>query len=365
MPQKEITVTRRIQLLIDSDDKSERERVWTALYQWRFICYKAANYIFSHQYIQDNVKEIFYLNDDTKVKLCDIKRDSDGILTTSRVNTTYQVLSRKFKGELPMNILAALNNLLVTQYNLERTQYQNGERSLRNYKKTIPIPIPPRNITRIRLSEKGNFYSFTIFGLSFNTYFGKDYDDKPMMWERFMKGEYKLGTSSIVFEDGKIYLLAVFKYEKTSGEIRSAIIAEAELSIEIPIVVRIGNARYEIGNKEEFLYRRLAIQKSRIRAQRSVKYNRSSNGTKRKKQNLLSFADKERRYIESKLHLYSRMLINLCIKYGVGNLILVNQEAKEIAAKNDNFLLKNWGYFGLKELVRYKANIAGINFLVE
>jgi len=187
MVPKEITVTRRIQLLIDSDDKLERERVWTALRNWRFICFKAANYIFSHHYIQDNIKEILYLNDDTKIKLCDIKKDGDGILTTSRVNTTYQVLSRKFKGDLPMNILAALNNLLVTQYNLDRIQYQKGERALRNYKRTIPIPIPPRNITRIKLSEKGNFYSFTIFGLTFNTYFGKDKSDKPMVWERFMK----------------------------------------------------------------------------------------------------------------------------------------------------------------------------------
>jgi len=121
--------------------------------------------------------------------------------------------------------------------------------------------------------------------------------------------------------------LADFKYEKINSEIRSTVIAEAELSIEIPIVVKVGNAK--------------------------------------KEKNLLSFADKEHRYIKSKLHQYSRMLIDLCVRYGVGNLILVNQEAKEAGAQSDSFLLRNWGYFGLKELIKYKADIAGVNLLIE
>ena len=264
-----------------------------------------------------------------------------------------------------MNILAALNSLVVTQYNLERVQYQNGERTIRNYKKTIPIPIPPRNITQIRHSDKGKFYSFTIFGLPFNTYFGKDYDDKPVMWERFMNGQYSLGTSSIIFDKGKIYLHAVFKIENTMEEVKSAIIAEAELSLEIPIVVIIGKNRYEIGSKEDYLYRRIAIQQSRKRAQKSVSYNRSSNGLTRKKQNLMSFADKEHRYIDQKMHVYSHRLINLCLKFGVGTLVLANQTDKELEVKEDHFLLRNWGYFGLKEKIKYKSEKAGIKLLVE
>ncbi|MRG45487.1 hypothetical protein GFS24_10195 [Chitinophaga sp. SYP-B3965] len=365
MPTKEVIVTRKIQLLINSDDAEIRSETWKTLRSWRFICFKAANFIFSHHFLQEQLKELIYLTDDVKIKLTDIKKDSDGILTTSKMNTTYQILSNKFKGELPMNILGALNNILVTQYNSERQAYQNGDRSVRNYKRTIPIPIPARNITRIKLHESGKYYSFNLFGLSFNTYFGKDYDDKRVMWERWLSGEYQLCTSSLKFDQGKIFLLAVFKFDKFYNLLNSGTVAEASLSIEIPIVVKINGHRYEIGTKEDYLHRRIAIQQSRIRAQKSIKYNRSKNGLKRQKQNLLSYAKKEVNYVETKLHLYSKMLIDLCVKNGAGTLILIEQKEKEEEAKQDTFLLRNWSYFKLKDKIQYKSDRVGIKIICE
>lgn len=365
MPQKDVIVTRKIQLLIGSDDPAVRAETWEKLRMWRHICFRAANYIFTHHFLQEQLKEIMYINDDTKIKLTDMRKDADGILTTSKMNSTYQVLSQKFKGELPMTILGTLNNLLVTKYNSERTAYQKGERSVRNYKRTIPIPLPPSAFTKMSLVEKGNYYTFSIYGLPFQTYFGRDYSDKRVMWERYLKGEIKLGISSIKIDKGKIFLLAVFKFSKEYCEVDPSLIGEASLSLEVPIILRFRNKRYEIGTKEDFLYRRMAIQHARARVQRAIKYCRARNGLKRQKQSLESFAKKEINYVSNKLHLYSRMLIDMCVKLNIGTLVLERQEEKEDQAKEDHFILRNWSYHGLKEKILYKAEQAGIIIISE
>jgi len=44
---------------------------------------------------------------------------------------------------------------------------------------------------------------------------------------------------------------------------------------------------------------------------------------------------------------------------------LVNQSNKERLAKEDDFLLRNWSYYGLMEKIKYKAKLAGIHVIIE
>jgi len=46
-------------------------------------------------------------------------------------------------------------------------------------------------------------------------------------------------------------------------------------------------------------------------------------------------------------------------------LLLVNQTNKEEFAKGDEFLLRNWSYYGLIEKIKYKAKLAGIHVIIE
>ena len=57
-------------------------------------------------------------------------------------------------------------------------------------------------------------------------------------------------------------LACSFEFEKEKNLLKPEIIAEASLSLEHPIVVKANNVTINIGSKEEFLYRRLAIQAS-------------------------------------------------------------------------------------------------------
>ena len=83
---EKLFTTRKIRLLIDSDDIDQKNKVLDTLYQWRYICFKAANQIFTHHYVQQQLREILYLTKGVRAKLSDIKKDEYGILSTSRMN---------------------------------------------------------------------------------------------------------------------------------------------------------------------------------------------------------------------------------------------------------------------------------------
>lgn len=358
-----MVLTRKIQLLVDSTDKEFVHECFVKLYNWQYACFRAANYIFTHQFIQEQLKDLFYLTHETKVKLANIEKDEDGILTTSRSNSTYQVLSKQFKGEMPMTILGSLNRQLVANFNREKTAYWKGERSIRNYKRNIPIPVEPAALTK--LTDTGKHFSFSFFKIPFRTYLGNDFYDKRLLLKRTIEGTVKLCSSSLIIKKNKIFLLAAFRVQKEKLKTNETVLAEASLSMEHPITVKINKYQYTIGTKDEFLYRRLAIQSARQRAQKNAACNKGGKGRKRKLKNLEQFQEMEKNYVNSRMHLYSRRLIDICIKHQVSDLLLVNQQESEVIAKDDEFILRNWSYFNLREKISYKAARVGINIIVE
>jgi hypothetical protein len=320
-----ITITRKIQLIIDSKDRAFIKDTYETLYRWQRICFRSANYLFTHHFVQDQIKDMLYLTDDMRLKLADVHKDPNGMLVTSKANTTYRLLGSYFRGSIPMPIISCLNRTLVNSFHQDVEAYRKGERSLRS----------------------------------------RDYDDKRNLLSKVLTGEVKFCSSSLKLDKGKIFMLAAFQVQPEKHALKQEIIAEANLSIDYPVVVKIGKATYTIGTKEEFLHRRLAIQAARQRALAAVKYCRGKNGVKRKQKCMVHYRDAEKNYVSHKLHMYSRQLIDLCVKHHAATLILVNQEEKEAIAKEDNFLLRNWSYLALKDKVMYKAAKAGITVIAE
>ncbi len=365
MENSTMVVTRKIQLLIDSEDKELVKNAIAQLYNWQWICFRAANMIMSHHFIQERVKDFFYLTEGIKLKIADHKKDENGILKSSRQNTTYRLLSNHFKGQIPTNILSNLNNTLISYFNKEKDAYWKGEKSLRNYKKNIPLPFGAEVISKLSKTDDNRNFSFKLFQIPFRTYLGKDRSDKKTMLDKIMGGTLKLRTSNIQLDNGKLFLLAAIQIEKEQHFLDATVIAEASLSIEHPVTVKIGNHEHAIGNREEFLHRRLAIQAAVNRVKKAVAFNSGGHGKKRKMKSLEDYRHMENRYVEQKLHVYSRMLIDFCVKHQAATLLLVNQQEKEEIAKEDHYLLQNWSYYSLKEKISYKAAKAGIQLIVE
>jgi hypothetical protein len=365
MEKSTLKLTRKIQLVVDLPTKEERKEALDKLYQWQNRCFRAANLIVSHLYVQEMIKEFFYLSEGIKYRLADEKKDEFGILQRSRINTTYRVVSDRFKGEIPTNILSNLNKTLITSFNRNRPEYWKGERSLKNFRRDMAFPFDMEGISGMRYDEDKRAFCFRLFQIPFKTYLGKDFTDKRRLLERVVNGETRLRTSHIKLREGKIFLLAVFEIEKEEHPLRPELIAEASLSLEYPIIVKTGNAKLSIGSREEFLYRRLAIQAALKRAQVGATYSRSGKGSKRKLKAVERLRRTESDYVHNRIHVYSRRLIDFCIKHRAGTLILLDQGDKTDIAKEEGFVLRNWSYYELMEKIKYKAEKAGIELVTD
>ncbi|MGJ1376371.1 hypothetical protein ACR79Q_09450 [Sphingobacterium multivorum] len=359
-----MVLTRKIQVFVDCDDKEKRSEYFKKLFEWQDLVFRGANMVITHQYVQENLKDLIYLQEDVKIKLADQAKDPEGVLNTSRMNTTYRLLSSYFKGRIPTDILSQINTALIKYFQADRLSYWKGEKSLRNYKKDMPIPFSGKQIN-LSKDENNRDFKFTLFKIPFRTYLGKDRSDKRVLLQRALVGQIKICSSSLKIVKGKIFLLLALELPKKIQELKDNIIAEASLSIEHPIAVSIGKESFQIGNKEEFTYRRMAIQAARHRLQKAAAFDKGGRGRKRKMKSLELYNEKEKNYVDTKLHLYSRRLIELCVKAQAGTLLLVNQSNKEEIAKGDEFLLRNWSYYGLIEKIKYKAKMVGINIIIE
>ena len=123
-----------------------------------------------------------------------------------------------------------------------------------------------------------------------------------------------------------------------------------------------------IGTKEEFIYHRTQIQAAMRRCQINCRWTKGGKGRKRKLQALDRFEEKEKNYVTTRLHTYSRELINRAVKNRCATIILVDQEEREQKAKDYNqrgepFVLRNWSYYGLKTMIAYKARMVGIEVI--
>ncbi|HFK5583751.1 TPA: hypothetical protein ACG0AV_003707 [Elizabethkingia anophelis] len=115
MKKTTMTLTRRIQLLIDVPS-NEKEQIWEKLYRYQNRCFRAANLIASHLYVQEMIKDFFYLTEEIQYKLADVNKDPMGIFTRSKTGTTARIVYDRFKGEIPTDILGCLNNTIQSVF---------------------------------------------------------------------------------------------------------------------------------------------------------------------------------------------------------------------------------------------------------
>jgi IS605 OrfB family transposase len=349
-----LIITRRIQILLQAADSEKWKADYKKLCEWQRIVARAANWIATHHYVQENLKDLFYLTEKAKLAL----------LNTSRMSATYRLLSAKYKGQIPMAIISSLNHRIVSVFNKEKGEYRDGTRSLRTYKPGLPIPIVATDLRHLSPLVGGD-YSFTLYGLQFRTRFGRDSSGNKKIFDRIFEGECQLHNSAIEMRKNKLFLLAALPYEKLPVQLSPDICVTAQLSVTIPILAESGEQIIAIGSKEEYLHRRLAIRESLQRMQAALNSTSGGKGRKKKMQALGRFHDLEKNYINTRLHQYSARLIAFCLRLGAGLLVLQSQSEKEVVAKEDEFLLRNWSYYGLKEKINYKAAKYGITVKIE
>lgn len=376
-------ITRKIELLIPETDKEIKHAFYEKLFEIARIARDAANAASSHLFMLDNSTP--YLDEESKDKLVYLGTKGD---KSTKQNVAYCLMSNMFKDKMPgiTGMLSCLAQIVRKNYQEDRKKGM-WKRSLRSYKSNLPIPFSAKafgNMCKREYADQDGVVheviQFSIMNIPFQMRFGRDRSGNRLIVERILSGEYKLCTSSIVCDGKKVFLLMTVDIPQKKVELIEGKKLYAFLDVETPIVCSTevksyrnrdsGEKVFLIGSKEEYLYRRVQIQQAVRRCQMNNKYTVGGKGRKRKCQAIDRWHEKEKNYVDSKIHLYSRELINYAIKYKCAEIVLMNQKEKEKKAKEEMeegkpFLLRNWGYYNLKEKIRYKATMYGIHLTEE
>lgn len=374
-------ITRKIQVFVSESDTAQKKNFIHTLYEWRDLVRRGANMIVAHKFAQQNIRDFVYLKDEIKDKFYvkDILKEGVGM---SEQNTTYRLLSEMMKGKVPSDIFSCLNQSVAHTFKETVKDMNIGKASLRSYKNNIPMPFSAKSLSNIHWNEEDKRFYFTLFGIPFGAALGRDRSNNQVVIERCIRREYKLCSSSLQIDDAKkkMFLLLCVDIPQKEVELQKGKTLFAYLGIMNPIIYTVnikvkcgqdnGYHVFEIGTKEEFNYRRRQIQEAVKRCQIENRYAVGGKGRKRKCQAMDRFKDKENNYVDTKLHTYSRMLVDAAISNKCDTIYLMKQEPREIKAKDDNqkgepFVLRNWSYYGLKTKIAYKAKMAGIELKEE
>lgn len=373
-------ITRKIQVYVSETDADLRKEMVHTIYTWRDLVRRAANMIVAHKFVQQNVRDFVYIKDEIQEKFYvkDILKEGKGM---SEQNTTYRVAADILKGKVPADIYSCLNQAVANTFKETVADINMGKASVRSYKNNIPMPFSAKALANIHYCEEDKRFYFTLFGILFGVALGRDRSNNQAVIERAISGEYKLCGSSLQIDDKKkkMFLLLCVDIPKKEVDLTEGKKLFAFLGVINPIVATLevnakqeydsGMRCFEIGTKEEFNYRRRQIQEAAKRCQEENRYTVGGKGRKRKTQAIERFHEKENNYVDTKLHTYSRMLVDLAIKHKCSEIILMSQTKREDEAKEDNqngepFVLRNWSYFGLKTKIEYKAKMVGIKLTV-
>lgn len=378
-----MVITRKIEVFVPESDKEIRRAYYDKLYAIKNIARDAANAATSHLFHLDN--QIPYLDEESKKNIQYLGTKGT---PASRQNVAYCVMSNLFKDKMLgiMDMLSNLAQYVTKNYNEDRKK-GTWKRSLRSYKENIPIPYQKKSFVNLRFAEyengdgeKRDGCFFTLAGIPFQMKFGRDRSGNRLIVERAINGEYKMCTSSIQVDGSKTFLLLCVDIPKKEVKVNPDKKMFAFLGVMNPVVCTCdvkaakeydsGMKVWEIGTKEEFNYRRRQIQDAVKRCQINNRYSSGGKGRKKKCKAIEHWHEKENNYVDTKLHTYSRMLVDMAIKHGCGELVLMRQTHREDEAKEDNqngepFVLRNWTYYGFKEKIEYKCKMVGIKLTEE
>lgn len=374
-------ITRKIQVYVYDSDAAQKKEYIHTLYSWRDLVRRGANLIVAHKFTQQNIRDFVYLKDEIKDKFYvkDILKEGPGM---SEQNTTYRLLSDLMKGKVPSDIFSCLNQSVAHTFKETEKDMLIGKASVRSYKNTIPMPFSAKSLSNIHwVAEEKRFY-FTLFGIPFGVALGRDRSNNQVVIERCISGEYKMCSSSLQIDDKKKKMFLLLCVDIPTKEV--TLIKDktlyAFLGVLNPITYTTdifaknesdsGMKVFTIGTEEEFNYRRRQIQEAVHRCQINNKYSVGGKGCKRKCQAIERWHEKENNYVDTKLHTYSRLLVDAAVKYKCDTIYLMRQQPREDKAKSENensdpFVLRNWSYFGLKTKIAYKAKMYGITLKEE
>lgn len=235
-----------------------------------------------------------------------------------------------------------------------------GKKSLRSYRSTIPIPIGASSIV---IAENEQYFDITLQNIPMRAKLGADRSNNRSIILNVINKTYKLSTSSIQWDatKKKFFLLLCVDIPNTRFVPNPGTNVNASLGFHTPIEAICGKRTEKIGNEEEYLHNRLQIQSRLRNLQADLRYSTGGRGRGDKLSAINRFKQKEANYITTKLHTYSRLLVNFAIAMRAESITLKKLDE----TGDEKYLLRNWSYSNLLSMIQYKCNQVNIALVIE
>jgi len=356
-------ITRKIEIVVDEQDKELKKSYLKQISEWRFLARNSANELLSFLYSVDRLHYNKFLNDDQKKELGIIGNQGEPMMESTASSV---LLLEKMKGKIPLNVTNCLHQEVTKKYRDTRNALLKGNASLYTYRNNVPIPFSVQSIKNLHWNEERKSFLFCLFGIPFRIILGRDKSNNKKVFEDIVAGQLRVSNPSLNIDDIKKKFFLHFDIDMSVNkrELDKKRYINAVLSADVPIIAGYNGFEKEIGNKEEFTHRLLQLQVAIKRAKINSRYTAEGKGRKRKNQALGRLLEKEKDYINTRIHTYTKLLIEYAIENRCGTINLINFVDKERNKKKEPLLLKSWTYCGIRQKLDYKARLNGIDISV-
>lgn len=395
-------ITRKIEIRLDPTGLSEEEckRQWTFLYHVNDNLYRVANRLVSQLYLADEIDNILRFNDqeyvelrkqlnkksidnDTKAQLelqmqDVLKRINDRraeILNRPQRSFAYSVVIEEGSNEFNSKILDELKQNVLAHYKTDTKEVRRGDKSLSNYRKGMPIPFAMNNSTKL-MKQDGIFYLKWYDGIKFILNFGRDASNNQLIVERCLGVAddgitYKACSSSSIQickrgNHTKMFLLLCVDIPVEKNELRKDMVVGVDLGLNVPVYAATNRTleRKAIGSRESFLNQRGAFQR-RFKALQRLQTTKGGRGRLHKLEPLERLREAEKNWVRTQNHLFSKEVVQFAKDVGAATINMekltnFGKDRQGDVYEDKKYVLRNWSYFELQNLIEYKAKMAGI-----
>lgn len=236
-------------------------------------------------------------------------------------------------------------------------------RSVRSYKKGLPIPLTKQSS---KFYENDNMYFFKLTiarneYIEFKIILGKDGINHRLTLEKIISKEIDYCIPNIQIKNKSIYLIIPVKDPVKIKPLDPNLSVGVDLGISVPAYLGLskGTIKKRIGSIDDFLKVRLQFQNRLGQLQKRLVSTNGGRGRKKKLKALELLKGKEANFVRSYNHFISREIIRFALKQNAGVIKLEMLEGFGSRNKKD-FILRNWSYFSLQQFISYKAEQVGI-----
>lgn len=360
--EKRMTITKKMQLLVDSEDKEEVNRVYNFIRNGQYAQYRGMN-----RYMGEIASIYYKCNMDFKSEQFEklykeIRTNRNDIFEDIEFSKGVDTISQ-LRRQVESDFMASVKNGLA-----------RGERTITNYKREYPLLVQGRSLRFYHnYSNNDEMYQmlddkdFSIYlkwvnHINFKIRFGNPHKSHELRTSvaRIIDGTYKIQGSKITIIGKKIFLLASVSIPILDKEMLEDNVCGVKFGKYVTatcVTNKTKNNYVECGNANVFLMNRTKMKAMRERIMAQLKYTKGGHGRKKKLKHLDRFHKHEHNFAKTYNHTISKEIVDYAFKNKCSKIVL---EDLSIYEDDDEFITKNWSYFDLQEIIKYKAKKYGI-----